>query len=376
MKSKIITILFIVLLGGLSIVNLLTPKRSFSEGENRFLAQKPNLTLESILNNTFSKEYEKYITDQFALRDMWVSVKNKVEIYLGKKDNGRVYFGKEGYLIEKHSEEDIDKELINKNISYIKKFIEEIEEVVSRDNINMIIAPTIDGVQKDKLPDYAEVYNQEELLSSLEESFSHINYIDVKEALERNKDKYIYYRTDHHWTTYGAFLAYREWCDNKGIAVDINDYNIQTVTEDFLGTTYAQANLLLGTPDTIDIYEPVEKVDYTLEFNLGEKVTDTLYDYSKLEGRDKYGIFLGGNDPIVKIKSSNENGKKLIVIKDSYGNSFVPFLAQDYEEIHVIDLRYYNGEVRKYIEDNDIKEVLFLYNTISFIQDRNFIKLK
>ncbi|MGM9973242.1 MAG: DHHW family protein [Clostridiaceae bacterium] len=376
MKSKIITILFIVLLGGLSIVNLLTPKRSFSEGENRFLAQKPNLTLESILNNTFSKEYEKYITDQFALRDMWVSVKNKVEIYLGKKDNGRVYFGKEGYLIEKHSEEDIDKELINKNISYIKKFIEEIEEFVSRDNINMIIAPTIDGVQKDKLPDYAEVYNQEELLSSLEESFSHINYIDVKEALERNKDKYIYYRTDHHWTTYGAFLAYREWCDNKGIAVDINDYNIQTVTDDFLGTTYAQANLLLGTPDTIDIYEPVEKVDYTLEFNLGEKVTDTLYDYSKLEGRDKYGIFLGGNDPIVKIKSSNENGKKLIVIKDSYGNSFVPFLAQDYEEIHVIDLRYYNGEVRKYIEDNDIQEVLFLYNTISFIQDRNFIKLK
>ena len=376
MKNKIITIVFIVLLGVLSIMNIFTPKRSFSEGENRFLAKKPKLTVESILNNTFSKEYEEYITDQFTLRDMWVSIKNKAEIYLGKKDNGRVYFGKEGYLIEKHSEEGINKELINKNIDYIERFIEEIREFVSEDNINMIIAPTIDGVQKDKLPDYAEVFNQEELLNALEESFSHINYIDVRRALESNKEKYIYYRTDHHWTTYGAFLAYSEWCDNKGIKADIEDYNIQEVTNNFLGSTYAQANILLGAPDTIDIYEPKEKVDYVLDFNLGEKVADTFYDFSKLEGRDKYGIFLWGNDPIVKISSSNKNGKKIIVIKDSYGNSFIPFMAADYEEVHVIDLRYYNGEVKEYIKDNNVQEVLFLYNAISFCQDTNLIKLK
>ncbi|WP_426350793.1 DHHW family protein [Alloiococcus sp. CFN-8] len=376
MKNKIITIVFIIVLGALSIMNVFTPKRGYSEGENRFLAQKPEFTLEAILNNTFSKEYEEYITDQFTLRDMWVSVKNKAEIYLGKKDNGRVYFGKDGYLIEKHSEEGVNQELIKKNIAFIKEFIEGIKDDVPLENINMIIAPTIDGVQKDKLPAYAEVFNQEELLNVLEESFSNINYIDVKETLEENRQEYIYYRTDHHWTTYGAFLAYKEWCEDKGIAVDIEDYSIEQVTDKFLGSTYAQANILWGDPDTIEIYEPREKVDLNLEFNLGEKTTDTLYDYSKLEGRDKYGMFLWGNDPIVKIKSSNENGKKVIVIKDSYGNCFIPFMAKDYEEIHVIDLRYYNGDVKEYIKDNGIPEVLFLYNTISFAQDTNIIKLK
>ena len=108
---------------------------------------------------------------------------------------------------------------------------------------------------------------------------------------------------------------------------------------------------------------------------MGQKITDTLYELNFLNKKDKYSIFLNGNNPLVKIESSNKNGKNLLTIKDSFANSFAPFVANDFETVHMIDLRHFNMSVEEYIIDNNITDALVLYNTMNFAQDMNMLNL-
>ncbi len=375
LREKITTIIFILLIGIVPLGNLLIADRTYSQNENRLLAQKPKITLPALLKGNFSKDYEEYVTDQIIFRDTFVKVKNFTEVALGKKDNGRVFFGKDGYLIERNTQEDIDNLRVEANISYIKKFINDLEGIIDLEEVTMMLVPTIEAVIPEKLPNYAEVFNQDVLYKKLTKELSKINHLDIRTALREKKDEYIYYRTDHHWTTKGAFIAYREWCSKKGYIPLEEDYIIEKVSEDFLGSTYSKANIFLGEADSIYIYKPTWDMSYNIEYNLGERIGDSLYELKYLNTKDKYRVFLGGNDGIVRIKTSNKNSKSIAVIKDSYANSFIPFLVNDYEMIHVIDLRYNNYSMVKYLQENNIQELLFLYNTIGFAKDRDLIKL-
>ena len=185
--------------------------------------------------------------------------------------------------------------------------------------------------------------------------------------LTSNKNEYIYYKTDHHWTTYGAFLAYQSFCQEKDQDIPaLEDYIREPITTEFYGSLFSKGNFSYATPDTIETFHLQADIPLTTNYVYEETLTDSLYNYEWLSAKDKYATFLDGNHALIKINTETKNGKKLLIIKDSYANCFVPFLTKDYEEIHIIDLRLATYPIKTYISENGIEDVLLLYNVHNF----------
>lgn len=376
-KPQYITIaVFLLLVFGLTVINLLTPVKKHSETENKDLQQMPEFDTEEFFKGKFAEKFELFITDQFVWRDFFVGVKTQTEHLIGKQDTNKVYFAKDNYLIEKQDDAFIDDEQAEKNLDRLVEFINTSEEKYGKGHAKVMLVPTAITVLSDKLPAYAPYYDQRAMLEDLEKRLPEGAYVDVLSALEQKKDEYIFYKTDHHWTTLGAYYGYRAYCENIGIeGTTADDYDVKEVSDEFYGTIYSKARLLKTKPDKMLAYIPKEKQDLKLDYNLGEKQTDTLYQEKFLKKRDKYSYFLGGNNPLVKIDTGVKNGKKLLLVKDSYSHCFAPFLTSDYETIYMIDLRHFNLPLSEYASEQGITDVLVLYNTVNYLNDQNTLKL-
>ena len=369
-KVLSITILaFLILMG---IIGVFMPDKKASEMENRILAQKPIFTWKDLKNGKFTSKYEEYITDQFPFRDLWVSVKSNTERILQKKDNKNVYLGKEGYLLQKP--EALDKELLSKNIDAINKFADNNRDLKTY----FLLAPNSVEILKDKLPPFANTYDQYSVINDIKSSLKpNVNFVDIYDDFKQHKEEYIYYKTDHHWTSLGAYYAYNKLgsiMEYKPLA--IKDFDIDKVTDEFYGTLYSRGNFTFIKPDSIHLFKSKGDSSVKVEYLDDEKESNNLYEPKHLKTKDKYSVFLDGNHALTTIKTDLNNGKKLLVLKDSYAHSLVPFLTNHYEEIHMIDLRYFNMPVQQYMKEYDIKEVLLLYNFLSFTEDNSVIKLK
>ncbi len=223
MKKKIYVIFFVVLLGGLSLWNLFTPDRAFSEQESRYLASMPDFSWNSLVNGEYIDGIESYVTDQFAGRDQWVGVKTLSEKWMGKKDSGGVYFASDGSLIEMF--DSVDRSLYQSNLEYIKEFE---EECMARYQIQVqtMLVPTASDIYSGKLFPYTPELSQAELLLEAQQTLS--GFVDVRGALAAHNGEYIYYRTDHHWTSLGAYYAYQSWRESEGISCrSIDDFEQQ-----------------------------------------------------------------------------------------------------------------------------------------------------
>ena len=377
-KNNVILIAgFLVVLFGLTIASMINPVKAFSENENRILAARPEFSIDSLLSGKFTSDYEEFITDQFVFRDNWIGIKTISERAMLKQDINGVFFGKDGYLIEKHNDTDIDREQLKKNIDRLSEFVKKYSEELGDDRVKVMMIPTASDILVDKLPPFAPGYDQEAFIEQLKTSLNDPkSFVDVRDSLMEKNKEYIFYKTDHHWTSLGAYYAYEAWANAIGVEPwKQEDFNIEKVTSQFYGTIFSKVNTRVK-PDDINLYLTKDNVNYELTYNLEEdKKKDTLYDMEQLEGKDKYSVFLGGNNAVVKISTTNQNDRKLLVIKDSFAHSFVPFAVNHYEETHMIDFRYFNMNISQYIEENDITDVLVLYNVINFAKDKNSGKL-
>lgn len=367
MKKKIYVIFFVVLLGGLSLWNLFTPDRAFSEQESRYLASMPDFSWNSLVNGEYIDGIESYVTDQFAGRDQWVGVKTLSEKWMGKKDSGGVYFASDGSLIEMF--DSVDRSLYQSNLEYIKEFE---EECMARYQIQVqtMLVPTASDIYSGKLFPYTPELSQAELLLEAQQTLS--GFVDVRGALAAHNGEYIYYRTDHHWTSLGAYYAYQSWRESEGISCrSIDDFEQQELSNSFLGSTYSKANLFTVRPDVMTAMFPKNLGALTVNYNLGQRVTDTIYETKYLNRRDKYPVYLDGNQPLVSISTGVSNGKRLMLIKDSYANTFVQMLLTDYEEIIMVDLRYMKAPLHPIIQEKNITDILIQYNLKGFSSDPN-----
>lgn len=369
MKNTITSIFFAGLLIAIAILNIFTPQNIFSNKENRYLEQLPELNVSDLLSGEFGKKFDEYSSDQFIGRDLWISLKTLSDLAIYKKDNGRVYFGKEDYLIDLNSPIDLDQK--SKNISSINELLDYLKESKKDIYIDALLVPSKSEVLKDKLPDFAPTVDEEKIIDELRGCLrDNINILSLIELLNDKSDEYIYYKTDHHWTSKGAYYAYKYFIEIKGEkALSEENFLVETVSKDFLGTSYRKANYYPGLPDNIDIYKPKNKVEYDITINQRDK-TNSLYDDSFLNKTDKYAYFLGGDQSLIEIETSVKNGKSILIVKDSFANSFIPFLSNHYEKITVIDPRYFNLSIRDYIKDKDIDEILFLFNIQNFIKEK------
>lgn len=363
-KSDLITvILFSGLIFTVFVANIINPDKSFSEIENRVLESYPTVSVSNLLSGKLSTDFENYVTDQFVFRNEFIELKSNVEFLMGKQENNNVFFTSNDTLIERFDEPDFD--LIDRSIRGIKELKEKIEIPVYT-----TIIPTQIEVLKDTLPVNAPSYMQDRMISYVYGQLNDV--IDMSEVLEVNKNKYIFYGTDHHWTSLGAYYGYTAIAErlNKEI-ISLENYQEKVITTEFNGTIFNKSGIRKAKSDSISIY--VENQEITINDGLEDSVA-MLYNEEFLDKGDKYAIFLGGNDPIVRIEGKGEGN--ILFIKDSYTNSMVPFFIEQYENIHLIDLRYMRGDVSEYIMDKGIDEVVICYSAGNFAEDKNIQLIK
>lgn len=362
---KILALLFLAFIFGVVILNTITKDKQFSESENRMLAKKPKFTIEKLLEGRFSTKYEKYKIDQFIGRDFFINVKSHIDKILGKNENNGVYICDDGYLMEDFKRP--DEKYLNENIKAINDFSKKHDKI----NQYMLIAPNAISILDDKLPKFAPIINQKKYLDDLNKSLNNkINFVDGYKALNNHKSEYIYYKTDHHWTTLGAYYGFLESAKSMKLDVKGNNYNIEPVTNDFHGTLYSKSGFASKDSDIVNVYLPKSKEDEVVVNYVEEKKkSPSIYDSKKLQGKDKYEVFLGGNHPLLKINTTSKSEKKLILIKDSYANSFVQFLTPYFSEIVMVDPRYFYEDIEKLIDKEKITDMLYLYNANTFFSD-------
>ncbi|WP_205510380.1 DHHW family protein [Paenibacillus elgii] len=370
-SQSIVAMLLLLFLGGVLIVNLFKPSTSFSEAENRSLEQLPQLTLHSLVSGKFTSGFEKYISDQFMARDFWIGVKSDTDRAMGKKESNGVYLGKDGYLIQKFTPPaDGDLEMKVNAIHSLAKAAPGLRMFV-------MLVPTAASVLVDKLPDYASAGEELAYLDQVGRSLHRdIRFVDVYPALRAQREQSVYYKTDHHWTTRGAFYAYQELSKRMGLTPKKEeDFTIRAVTDEFYGSLYSRSGFRHVEPDRIELYMPKAGGSCTVAYVEEGRTSDSMYAMDNLGKKDKYTVFFDGNHSFIRITTGLRDGTKLLVVKDSYANSLIPFLTPHFSEIYVVDPRYYENNLKTLIQERQIRDVLLLYNANTFFEDPSLNRL-
>lgn len=359
-KAGIISAIILIF----TIADMISGDRIFSDTENRILASKPEFSWEELFHGDYTTDYEEYVTDQFISRDKWIYIKTNTDIALQKKEINGVYLGEDNYLIEKHHPADYTEELENRKIESLKKLVDIWDARV-------MLVPTADNIITDKLPPYAVYYNQAAFLEKVKQEIGEEHYVDVYSALKTHAEEEIYYRTDHHWTSLGAYYGFLAWAEHREwFPYPYSVSGMKTVTEDFQGTLHSKINIPFAK-DRIQYFPETERRPVRVCYDY-EGTTDTLYESGYLDIKNKYGFFMDDNHAFVEIDTDYKNGRTLFVIKDSYANSMIPLLTTHYEKIYVMDLRYFNGRLFDFMEMNEPEggmDVLVLYNCIHFLEE-------
>lgn len=373
-QSWNIITLFLLMIFGLTAATMLKPDTDFSEKENRALASMPEFSWGSLFSGEFTADYETYLTDQFVFRDGWIGLKTMVERLSFRQETKDIYFAKDDYLLEKHTET-FETPQAESNIAYLTAFFEKMSEKYDSDHLSVMVVPTAVEILDEKLPIFASPYDQEQYLNKIAAGLPDGVWFDTRELLEQHQNEEIYYRTDHHWETLAAFYTFEQWAKEKNLGqINAQDYEITTIADDFEGTIASKVGTKV-VPDTIEIYQHKEQVPYHLTYNQTDDYRSTVYQEHVLDSKDKYSYFYGGNYGLVEADMEQKTGRKLLVIKDSYAHCFVPFTYQLFDEVDMLDLRYFNQKLSEFIEAGEYTDILFLQNISGFAGDTSLVKL-
>ena len=386
--------LFALVLGGISLFTAVLPKKEKSENENRYLADFPSAINEKKLEtaknpadvwnsvkwkyindrsgHAFKDDFETYLSDHIVGREDWVKASNRIQTLSGKKEINGVYT-LDNQMIQTFKEYNADD--VNNSIYAMNAFAERFPDK----QMFFMLAPTVQEFCSGKIPSYEGLLSEKTFIDDCYKKLRNISAIDCRSFLASNSDEYIYYRTDHHWTSLGAYYAYQSAAKLLGYtAYGYGSFNIETASSDFRGTLYSKTLDDSIPADNIDYYtlsknEP--KVKMTCINGSEVKEYDSLYVRDFLNEKDKYSSFTGSNVPIVEIETDVDTDKTLLIIKDSYAHSLVPFLSKHYSKITMVDMRYINTSLNDLINLDDYSQVLFMYNAVTFAEDGNITKL-
>ncbi|MBQ1871796.1 MAG: hypothetical protein II147_06410 [Lachnospiraceae bacterium] len=367
-KCKLI---FIILLFAIMLIPgtvlVIKKDRTFSDLENRNLSVRPGFNISEILSGKTESDLTDFVTDQFPLRDFLMRLSTEYKKGLLMKDVGGVYFGKNGFVLDKLYDGKVDTENYKKNLDKLAEFINDYKEL----NPTFVLVPSPSSVLSDYLPMFAENYD-DTAMYDMAASIIGDNFLNMRERyvslheneVSENVIDTLYFKTDHHYTSYGAYIAYSEYCKERGIVPkDISYFNIKVLSNEFYGTMYSKAADFATEPDIISIPSIDEDNIYV------SGGTDKIYDYEAIDRKDKYTVYFGGNYGVVEIKTSVNNGKRLLIIKDSYANSLIPYLTAEYEYIVMVDPRFYTGSIGQVIDNGQVNEILVFYEMSNFIND-------
>ena len=381
-RDILLTVLFCGFIGAMAALTAFLPKQEVSVNEKRTLAKFPEFSVQKLFNGKWEKDFETYISDHFPARNFFASTDSYYMLYSGRNGSNGVYKGKDGYII--NTPVKCDEEKLNANITAINNFVKN-----TGIETKLIVVPSTGYIMSEELPKVHTEYNDSEIIDDVKNRAENAEFIDIRDTLTENKDKQIYYKTDHHWTTLGAYYAYVAYCEQKGLTPVSLEELKENKVEDFYGTFYSKAKRPSQPADTITWYD-VDVDEFAFVANLqqdkqlaqlGEVVqedglellrVDGMMDQRKFEVRDKYAAFMWGNSGYVKIKSNHnlnhQEGKtsRLLLFKDSYANSMIPYLTYNYDEIIVVDLRYMAKSTKELMQE-EFDDIFVMYNFSTYV---------
>ena len=369
---RILPVAFVGLTVLIMLAVLVHRDQTTSLAENRELEQKPKFTISSFVTGKYSSKQASYMSDQFPNRAGFIKTKANLDRLMGKKEINGVYLGADGYLMEGFKAED-------PNITKIK--VDAINKFASSNKslkVSMMLVPNKVDIYSHLMPKNAPVDSQTDYLKAVSSMLSNkVRMVDVEQTFNKLKNsEQLYYKTDHHWTTDGAFHAYTDFCKALNIQpTGQNSFNRSQASDSFRGSLYYKTGAEIGKPEDIYLYLTQDNAPVITKYYDTKKKVPSLYDSSKLSGRDQYEVFTGGNHSQIKIRTSVETDRKILVIKDSYANAMIPFLATSFSEINVVDMRYFTGSLSDVINNNEVTDVLFLYNVNTFNSDSSILSI-
>lgn len=358
------TVVFFVIVFGVLALAIAIPDREKSESENRVLKQFPSVSLSSIFDGSFMKNFETYFNDQFPFRDKLIGFKTDFERALGKTNENGVYIGKDGFLFEAPAK--VQKKKITELTNAIAAF--------SKSNRKLkrafILSPNSSDILTDKLPTALSLPNRSGAFKTIQKAFSSFTWVDCKTAFEKREDKTeLFYRTDHHWTTRAAYIAFKGLATEWGLDTKGKGYAYYTVSDSFQGTLSSSA-AVNDSADKIEICVPKNQAGkYTVLYESSGRKTATLFENEKLGQKNQYEVFLGGNYDKVIISTTAETTATLLLFKDSYANCLIPMLTPYFSKIVVIDPRYFSDSLKGVMSETQFTHVLFVYNMDTFLGD-------
>lgn len=355
-----------VVIVGILLVNLVAPDKSYSVSEKRNLSQFPKLTLVRIVDGSFMDEMEDYEADQFFLRSQWMTLRTTMDRLVGKNESQGVYLGKNSNLMERfNAGTEESRQAIT---SAVKAFAERYPDVKT----SFLLVPNAVSIESELLPKDALTDDQNAYLDAFfGELGDSVQALDVREALKTAAETtQVYYRTDHHWTTDGAYAAFLSVADALGVDGS-RQFASKTVCNDFSGSLAAKSGFYVRERDAIHIFTPMEEDPmYVVNFEDGTQRA-TCYDADALKGEDPYQVFFGGNQGKITIETSVDTNRRLLVLKDSYANCFLPFLLSEFQEITIVDPRYYYENLNDLMVTEQYTDMLYLYNVNTLAEDTN-----
>lgn len=345
----------------LTVLDFILPARTFSELENRYLKQSPKFSLSALFEGDYTLDYEEFVNDQFAGRDIWITVKSRAEEVLLKTENNGIVYGKDDRLFEKYTS--YNKTQLAKNLGFLEQF------AAAQGNVTFSVVPSGYMLTKDALPVGLELVDQLPVLEQMKSAVPSASWIDTYDVLAQSGEKDLFYRTDHHWRAKGAYLFYEAFCEQNGLEpVSESTLPVREIPG-FYGTYFSKCKKAGIEPDVLAFYDiPVESV----VIDGVEK--DGWYDEAGFDSRDKYGALMYGNGGLTVLKNG-EGDRKLLLVKDSYSNALAPLFTENYDEVYMVDLRSFPKGMQELCETEDFADIIVLYSFSNICSDTNFYRL-
>lgn len=363
MKNTIILIAVMIL--SLTLLFFTSDKLEFSDNENRYLENFPELTFNNFIDGDLTLKLENYVNDHFPLRNILLNIKSRVELILNFKEINGVYIGENEYLFEKIENP--------KNTELIIEILNNFHQNNKNINVDLVLVPSSGLINNNLLPKYVSFDSESIMIDNIYSNIT-IDSIDLYSPLIlANKENEVFFRLDHHYNVFGAYTLYKEYMINNSFDYN-NLFNLKHTDNLFNGTLYSKTNIFSYKSDDFIYYDPNN--DLRVNYVLDKKVTNTLFDESYLSEKDMYSFYQGGNHSLITIDTNVSNGEKILIIKDSYANSAISFFTNNFEEIHVVDLRFNRNSMTEYIENNEINNVLILYSASKIDTDLGIKYLK
>ncbi len=369
-------VLFLILIFGMAVWFIIAPKSDYSSSEKRYLQQFPEASVNSVLSGDFGEEFESFFADQFPERNFWVGFNAYYALLTGNNGANGVYKCDNDYLINKPVSTDNN---LEKNFKAITNFKENVDVPVT-----VMFAPSTGYIADDVLPSVHDTYNDDTYFENANKVFtqSGISFVDLRQTFKTAYANGIqlYYKTDHHWTTAGAFTAYQALCGSLGVTpADKSIFTVESY-DNFYGTTYSTSGFWLTPPDTVEVWNNKSNTSENISVKIteGTKTEEygSMFFYDHIEKDDKYPVFIDGNHALTEITNSNADGGTIVVVKDSFSHSLAPFLAENYSKVILVDMRYYKQSVSEIVKNENAEQVVVIYGIDNIATDADIVWLQ